>query len=101
MKSKKITLGIIEWIVSLKSIGFSIVLPLLPFIVSKYIPSQKVVVGMSALMSVFAACTFFAAPVFGALSVEAGLLDYIWPGRLQLSYTTKKQALNFGFWWSI
>jgi MFS transporter, DHA1 family, tetracycline resistance protein len=71
-KSKKNTLWIIIGIVALNSIGLSIVLPLLPFIVGKYLPSQQVVVGMSALLSVFAACTFFAAPVLGALSDRYG-----------------------------
>ncbi len=50
----------------------SLVLPLLPFIVGQYLPPQQVVFGMSALLSVFAACTFFAAPVFGALSDRYG-----------------------------
>lgn len=72
MKSKRHTLWIIVGIVALNSVGFSIVLPLLPFIVGKYLSSQQVVVGMSALMSVFAACTFFAAPVLGALSDRYG-----------------------------
>lgn len=72
MKMKKIRLWIIVGIVLLNSIGFSIVLPLLPFMVGKYLPSQQVVVGMSVLMSVFAACTFFAAPIFGALSDRYG-----------------------------
>lgn len=72
MKTKQIRLWIIIGIVLLNSIGLSVVLPLLPFIVGKYLPSQQVVVGMSALMSVFAACTFFAAPVFGALSDRYG-----------------------------
>jgi len=63
MKSKKITLWIIVGIVLLNSIGMSVVLPLLLFLVGKYFPSQQIVAGMSALMSVFAACTFFAAPV--------------------------------------
>lgn len=56
----------------LNSIGMSIVLPLLPFIMGKYLPSQQIVVGMSVLLSVFAACTFFAAPIFGALSDRYG-----------------------------
>lgn len=56
----------------MNSIGFSVVLPLLPFLIGKYLPSQQVVVGMSALMSVFAACTFFAAPILGALSDRYG-----------------------------
>ena len=72
MKTKKMTLWIIAGIVLLNSVGFSVVLPLLPFLVGKYLPSREVVVGMSALMSVFAACTFFAAPVFGALSDRYG-----------------------------
>jgi len=72
MNMKKIKLLIIVGIVMLNSIGYSIVLPLLPFLVGKYLPSQQVVVGMSLLMSVFAACTFFAAPVFGALSDRFG-----------------------------
>jgi DHA1 family tetracycline resistance protein-like MFS transporter len=71
MNPKK-QLWIIIGIVVLNSIGLSIVLPLLPFIVSKYLPSGQVVVGMSALMSVFAACTFFAAPALGALSDRYG-----------------------------
>jgi MFS transporter, DHA1 family, tetracycline resistance protein len=50
----------------------SVVLPLLPFMVGKYLPPQQVVVGMSALLSVFALCTFFAAPVFGSLSDRYG-----------------------------
>jgi len=71
MKPKK-QLWIIIGVVVLNSIGMSIVLPLLPFIVGKYLPPQQVVVGMSALMSVFAACTFIAAPALGALSDKYG-----------------------------
>ncbi|WKL49598.1 MFS transporter [Flavobacterium pectinovorum] len=71
-KSNRYVLGIIIGIVSLNSIGFSIVLPLLPFLVSKYLPSNQVVIGMSALLSVFAACTFFSSPILGALSDRYG-----------------------------
>ena len=72
IKRKKNRLWIVVGIVLLNSIGFSVVLPLLPFMVGKYLPEEQVVVGMSALMSVFAACTFFAAPVFGAISDRFG-----------------------------
>jgi DHA1 family tetracycline resistance protein-like MFS transporter len=72
MKTKNITLWIIVGVVGLNSVGLSIVLPLLPFLVGKYLLATQVVVGMSALMSVYAACTFFAAPVFGALSDRYG-----------------------------
>jgi len=72
MKTKKYKLWIIIGIVLLNSIGFSIVLPLLPFLIGQYLPSQQVVVGMSVLMSVFATCSFFSAPAFGALSDRYG-----------------------------
>lgn len=72
MKYKNYRLWIIIGIVLLNSIGLSIVLPLLPFLMGNYLPPQQVVVGMSLLMSVFAACTFFAAPAFGALSDRYG-----------------------------
>ena len=72
MQSKRTPLFILLAIVLLNSIGFSIVLPLLPFLVGKYLPEQQVVVGMSTLLSVYAACTFFAAPVLGALSDRFG-----------------------------
>ncbi|MBN9484304.1 MAG: tetracycline resistance MFS efflux pump [Bacteroidetes bacterium 43-93] len=72
MKHNKSKLWIIIVIVSLNSIGMSIVLPLLPFIVGKYLPSQHIAAGMGMLMSVFAASTFFSAPVMGALSDKYG-----------------------------
>jgi len=71
-ESKKRVLLIIIGITALNSIGFSIVLPLLPFLVGKFLPADRVVVGMSALLSIFAACTFLSAPVLGALSDRYG-----------------------------
>lgn len=65
-------LSIIIGIVLLNSIGFSIVLPLLPFLIAQYLPTEQVVIGMSILMSVFAACTFFAAPILGVMSDKYG-----------------------------
>lgn len=72
MKSKKSLLGIIVGIVLMNAIGMTVVFPLLPFLLGKYLPDSQIVVGMSALMSVFAACTFIAAPIFGALSDRYG-----------------------------
>lgn len=71
-KTKKKPLLVIISIVFLNSVGMTIVFPLLPFLVGKYLPESQVVVGMSTLVSVFAACTFIAAPVFGALSDQYG-----------------------------
>lgn len=56
----------------LNAIGMTIVLPLFPFLLEKYVPSEHVAVVMSALVAVFAVATFFAAPVFGALSDRYG-----------------------------
>jgi len=71
-RSRRYSLWIIIAIVTLNSIGLSLVLPLLPFLLGKYLPAGQVVVGMSLLLSVFAMCTFFAAPVFGTLSDRYG-----------------------------
>lgn len=70
--SKKRSLWIIVGITVLNAIGMTIVLPLFPFLLEKYVPEKDVAVVMSALVSVFAVCTFFAAPVFGALSDRYG-----------------------------
>ena len=70
--NKKRTLWIIVGITVLNAIGMTIVLPLFPFLLEKYVPATSVAVVMSALVSVFAVCTFFAAPVFGALSDRYG-----------------------------
>ncbi len=72
VKSTTNVLWIILLIVLLNAIGMSVAFPLLPFLLGKYLPPQQVAFGMGALMSVFAGCTFFAAPVFGALSDRYG-----------------------------
>ncbi len=69
---RKSYLWIIVGIVLMNGIGMTVVFPLLPFLLGKYLPASQIVVGMSALASVFAACTFFAAPIFGALSDRYG-----------------------------
>jgi DHA1 family tetracycline resistance protein-like MFS transporter len=56
----------------MNGIGMTVVFPLLPFLLGSYLPASQIVIGMSALASVFAACTFFAAPIFGALSDRYG-----------------------------
>jgi len=65
-------LWIITGITVLNAIGLTIVLPILPFLLSKYVLEKEVATYMSALVSVFALCTFFAAPIFGALSDRYG-----------------------------
>src|SRR6185369_15798072 len=72
MRSKNTNLLIIIAITVLNAIGMTIVMPLFPFLLGKYVPAEKVALAMSALVSIFAICTFFAAPVFGALSDRFG-----------------------------
>jgi DHA1 family tetracycline resistance protein-like MFS transporter len=72
MQNKAQSLWIIVGITVLNSIGMTIVLPLFPFLLGKYVPDDRVAPVMSALVSVFAVCTFVAAPVFGALSDRFG-----------------------------
>ncbi|QLG40827.1 MFS transporter [Paenibacillus sp. E222] len=54
-------------------IGFSIIAPVVPFLVQPYIssPGQQAIV-VTLLTSVYAFCVFFAAPVLGALSDKYG-----------------------------
>lgn len=56
----------------LNGLGMTIVLPLFPFLIGKYVPDERVAVILSALFSVFALCQFLAAPIFGALSDRYG-----------------------------
>lgn len=70
--NKESSLWIIIGITILNAIGMTIVIPLFPFLLEKYVTAEHVAVAMSALVSIFAASTFFAAPVFGALSDRYG-----------------------------
>jgi DHA1 family tetracycline resistance protein-like MFS transporter len=70
--NKHRSLWIIIGITVLNAIGMTIVLPLFPFLLGEYVSDENVAVAMSALVSIFAASTFFAAPVFGALSDRYG-----------------------------
>lgn len=59
--------------VFLCGIGFSIIAPVVPFLVQPYTsnPGEQAIV-VTLLTSVYAVCVFFAAPVFGALSDKYG-----------------------------
>ncbi len=72
MQNKKRNLYIIIGITVLNAIGMTIVFPLFPFLLGLYVPATKVAFVMSLLVAVFSICTFFAAPVFGALSDRYG-----------------------------
>ena len=69
---KERNLWIITGIIVLNGIGMTIVFPVFPFLVGNYLPEFQVAIGLNALVSVYALCEFFSAPVFGALSDRFG-----------------------------
>ena len=70
--SKEKNLWIIIAIIVLNGIGMTIVFPVFPFLVGNYVPESQIAIGLNALVSVYALCEFFSAPVFGALSDRFG-----------------------------
>jgi len=70
--NKKRNLWIILGLTVLNAVGMTMVLPLFPFLVEKYVPNEQVALVLSALVAVFALCQFLAAPLFGALSDRFG-----------------------------
>ena len=59
--------------VFLCGIGFSIIMPVVPFLVQPYISSpEEQALVVTLLTSVYAVCVFFTAPVLGALSDKYG-----------------------------
>src|SRR6201996_4113945 len=52
--------------------GFTLILRVIPFLVGQYVPPEQVGLYVGLIVSVFAACAFFAAPVLGALSDRYG-----------------------------
>lgn len=52
--------------------GFTLILPVIPFLVGQYVPPDLVGFHVGLIVSVFAFCAFCAAPVLGALSDRHG-----------------------------
>ncbi|AXK80186.1 MFS transporter [Pseudolabrys taiwanensis] len=52
--------------------GFTLILPVIPFLVGRYVPPDRVGLYVGLIVSVFALCAFAAAPVLGALSDRFG-----------------------------
>jgi MFS transporter, DHA1 family, tetracycline resistance protein len=52
--------------------GFTLILPVIPFLVGQYVPPEQVGLYVGLVVSVFALCAFCAAPVLGALSDRYG-----------------------------
>lgn len=56
----------------LNSLGFTIVIPVLPFLIARYVAPDRVAVMVGVITAIFAFCQFFAAPVLGGLSDAHG-----------------------------
>jgi len=52
--------------------GFTLILPVIPFLVGQYVPPEQVGLYVGLIVSVFALCAFCAAPVLGVLSDRYG-----------------------------
>lgn len=61
-------LWLILTIALLNAVGLTIVIPLFPFLISLYVPAEKVALYLGILVSIYAVCKFFMAPIMGALS---------------------------------
>ena len=72
ISNKNLGLWIVIAIVFFYAMGMTIVLPLLPFLLGKYMPESQIVIGLSLLVSVYSLCQFISAPIFGALSDYLG-----------------------------
>jgi MFS transporter, DHA1 family, tetracycline resistance protein len=70
--NKKRSLWIIVGLTALTGAGMTIVFPLFPFLIGKYVPDARVAFMLGTIVSVYALCQFLAAPIFGVLSDRYG-----------------------------
>ncbi|NRR28778.1 MFS transporter [Oxalobacteraceae bacterium] len=52
--------------------GFTLIIPVLPFSVARYVPASDVAFWVSSILALYALCSFVAAPVLGAMSDRFG-----------------------------
>lgn len=65
-------LWLILVIALLNAIGLTIVIPLFPFLIGLYVSADEVALFLGILVSLYAVCKFFMAPIMGALSDHFG-----------------------------
>jgi DHA1 family tetracycline resistance protein-like MFS transporter len=56
----------------LNSLGFTIILPVIPFLVARYVPAAQVGLFVGIIIAAYSLCQFVAAPALGALSDRFG-----------------------------
>ncbi|WP_248305138.1 MFS transporter [Devosia sp. 1566] len=64
--------GVIAISVFLNFAGFTLIIPVLPFSVARYVSAAEVAFWVSLIIAVYALCSFVAAPVLGAMSDRFG-----------------------------
>lgn len=64
--------GILAISVFLNFAGFTLIIPVLPFSVARYVPAGDVAFWVAAILAIYALCSFIAAPVLGAVSDRYG-----------------------------
>lgn len=64
--------GILLLSVFLNFAGFTLIIPVLPFSVARYVAPGKVAFWVALILAIYALCSFVAAPVLGALSDRHG-----------------------------
>lgn len=72
LKIVKSPIAFIAVSVFLTIMGLTILIPVLPFIIGKYVPDNEVALWSGIILSIYALCQFFAAPVLGAISDRIG-----------------------------
>ncbi|HEY4189818.1 MAG TPA: MFS transporter [Candidatus Limnocylindrales bacterium] len=73
LRRKRVALAIMLAITFLSTMGFTLVFPVLPFIVERLVgDTGSVAVWVGVLGSVYAGCALFAAPILGTLSDRIG-----------------------------
>lgn len=65
-------IGIIAISIFLNFAGFTLIIPVLPFSVAKYVPASDIAFWVSLILAIYALCSFVAAPVLGAMSDRFG-----------------------------
>ena len=66
------TLIVVAVTVFLNIAGFTLILPVIPFLVGRYVATELIGLYVGMIVSVFALCAFCAAPVLGSLSDHYG-----------------------------
>lgn len=64
--------GIVAVSVFLNFAGFTLIIPVLPFSVARYVPAADVAFWVALILALYALCSFVAAPVLGAMSDRFG-----------------------------